>query len=246
MNKKIVFAIVTLISLSLHAQIPDATFLWNNQEYGLSFEDTSLTPTIKLAIKKDIEGIFARIPSNTGFYSITNSTKYTGGLNLLDRELHFPRSKSGFRFGIFFEVNGVKVFQLPQNVSEDYIQAVTITNQYVTGVNALPAFLARLNTLTPATITTNEYCQLFWNHKEQRILTVPEFKKNEIEDGFIDSETYQFLIPSILAFQTIDFLGQHYLYYSMVVRNKHDDSDQKTLTLIYANNAWRFFDANDY
>jgi hypothetical protein len=156
--------LLPLSAIFAHSQTTALSFQWHGQTMGVDFENTSLTVSVKNAIRDDIAYAMSLIPSaNVVFETLQtsnpNSTKYAGYLNV-----SAPVNYSEGILGFYKHINGVKVFQITPASCKKYTTAITLTNQYSSAVNAFSNYLHSFKSgIDTSGITLAEKKALLWN-----------------------------------------------------------------------------------
>jgi hypothetical protein len=217
----------------------------------LLFDDTTLTDSVKAAIRGDIScaNTFATI--NNHYTKIhTPDDPFYGkfvGFDGLQGEHGVPTGLGGWWYQMH---NGIRYFHVRKELSKKYLPQIALTNQHKVAVGSLSNFLATVNSTTPDNVNPTEYLPMWWSMRQKKPLSMT-FSRYEDEELFAKSEEdvktfcgelseYEVIVPSILMFRQDAEMYGGVLWCETVLR-KRDSGEYKwtIINLAYCAGKWR-------
>jgi hypothetical protein len=253
MNTKTMTVILAAILMGGIAQAQD--WSWTFQRWGatcgLLFEDVTLTPSVKAAIRDDISKVYVFTTTNNLFTRIytPNDSEYGtfDGFDGLQGNNGTPNDLGGWDYKTH---NGNRYFHVKTELSERYLQQITLTNQHNTVVKSLGNFLTSLNSLTTNNLNTTEYIQLWWSMGQKKTLSRTFSMEQDDELFFESDETikgfcwnftgqYEVFVPTILLFKQNAEMYDGALYCNPVYRKRSDGTyETSAVDIAYCGGKW--------
>jgi hypothetical protein len=219
------------------------TFQWENASYGLVFENTNLTTSVRSAIRDDIQQVYSYNPSSNIAYRIYQPEdtdkygKYTGHMHLRENWT-CPSGLSGWDYKIY---GGINYFFIGAEVSANYIAKIALTNQYHTEIANLSNFLHTVNNLTTNNITLTAFQQMWWSLATDTVYFPEEPNPDHWATLLRETSEMRFPYPSILAFEErTDIQGNPLLILSIKTVKKDSLQNYVEAVFFFRAGQWRF------
>ena len=233
--KKGIMLIVLGMAFLCSAQQNPLPFTWLGSTWGLSFEDTTLSPQIQEVVRKDVEHLFAQIHTNNAVIELGNIQYHPSGNIFFPDKLYLSAYKT---------VNATNTFTIEPEVSSNYLEKITLTNAHPTMIAGLSNFLAQVSACSSGNTTDTDFTNLLWSLEKDAQMTVQDWGERSIQghkEGSLDV-TYGF--PSLLDLSVIDQSDRTFIICALRYALPKDNPTQPRFgdILIYVNNQWYFAD----
>ena len=218
------------------------TFQRDGETYGLLFEDTSLTASIKAAIRDDVSWSYSLATPPSRFTKIyaPGHPQYGifVGVDGIEDDYGCAEELSEWKYKLH---NGNKYFHVNRKLSTRFLEAIALTNQHQIAAGSLSNFLSTVNNVTTNNAMMADYITYWWSIGRKRMLTMDDFPKPGDFLKFITPYcNLELLAPSILNFKYGERELDGELCYEIVFRNRHDGEYKRSAyDLIFKSGQWR-------
>jgi len=242
--------LVSLTSFYVNAQTNDLswTFQWDGQSQGVIFLQTNLTSVVKRSICDDIEHVMSQVTvSNIEFTVLaTNHPHHSeaDGIAAIPDKGHI--CPSNFPIDYYRLINGTHFFILNNEGCSNYLDAITLTNQYASQIAALPSVLYRFtNGFDVSSMTFEQKKMFIWNPSLDMSLQDDAQKyETELSTALPKGTNWvTFVRPSILAYglEKLDNDNGVFLRCEILTRvNRATTPISTVLLFVYKDGTWRW------
>jgi len=185
---KRLFVVVLLAGQSVWGQNPTPdlswTFQWGTNASGVVFEDTSLTASVKAAIRDDIKRVYQFNPQSNATFRLyvlgdEEHGKYTGTFGF-EKTTACPNEIRGLDYCVY---GGTNFYAVTESISSAYAEKIALTNQHPMIMGSLSNFLHTANHVTVGKTTPTEFVPMWWLLKKGRVAELADDTPEGLQEG---------------------------------------------------------------
>lgn len=238
------FMFLSLAAATLQAGEWVWTFQWAGSTRGIYFEDTSLTPAAKAAIRDDTAHILSYSPGSNAVFSAMPPADPCFGQHTGVAALGLNVRPAQFRCQYYKQHTGTPYLFFPTGMTSNYLSHIAMTNQQAAAYSSLSNFVHSINHISTNTVSSNTFASLFWTLSRNRVATAQDFTEQGGAYPFIinDISKYEFAFQSILEFGAKAVDDGPFIWCSLIFHPKEDAYDSDVWTrwpAIYKDGVWR-------
>ena len=250
-DKRIMKRLIVLlffVAQSAWGQNPQPDLSWTFQRWGntcgLLFEDTTLTTSVKAAIRDDIANAYNNYATTNDHYTTLYAPGNPDygifdGFDGLQGDNGLPNDLGGWDYKLH---NGNRYFTISTNLSTKYQQKIALTNQFKTAAGSLSNFLATVNSVIPSNVVKKTYFTYWWDLRKNRTIIAKDFPEPENFMEFLEPYCEEeMLFVSLLSFVAGEDELKGKLCCEVVFKNRNEGHYQFVSSYIYAyiKGKWR-------